>query len=408
MLVAPIYLLASILTPGGLFRDRRFRDVGLYGDYARELLDGRVPYRDYFVEYPPGGFLVFTPPAFLPEGWYLHAFKVLMALLGVATLAVVALVLERLGATDRRLFGVLLAIALSPLVIGPVALNTYDAFPALLVVGALAALLYGRDSLALGLLAAAFAAKLFAAALLPLAVLWLWRTRRPLLRPLVAFAAVVVVLVGPFALLGWNGLVESVRAQAGRSLQVESLGGAVLLVADRLGVYDAEVVSGSTAAVSRDLAGALPDALAAVSTLLQLGAVVFVAALFVRGRPSSTRLAVGTAATLAGFLAFARFISPQYLVWLVPVVPLAGVVPAALLGAALLLGRLWFFHYGDVFDVAGIVWLVAIRDVLLVALYGVLVRTMMPSSSNTVRHDSLRSSRESGTAAVDGDERRSR
>ena len=64
------------------------------------MLDGRVPYRDFFVEYPPGGFLVFTPPpALLPDGWYLHAFKVLMALVGLATLVVVRLILARLGAS---------------------------------------------------------------------------------------------------------------------------------------------------------------------------------------------------------------------------------------------------------------------------------------------------------------------
>jgi len=403
-----LYLLASLATPGGLFRARRFRDVGLYGDYADALLDGRIPYRDFFVEYPPGGFLVFTPPALLPDGWYLHAFKLLMALVGLATLAVAALVLVRVGASDRRLFGVLLALALSPLVIGPVALNTYDAFPALLVLGALAALLYGRDSVALGLLGVAFAAKLFAAALVPLAVLWLWRTRRPLHRPLVAFATVVIVLVGPFAAVGWDGLVDSVRAQAGRALQVESLGGAALLVADRLGLYDADVVSGSTAALSRDLAGSLPDTLAVVTTLAQLAAVLLAAAVFVRGRMSSERLAVGTAATLVGFVALARFVSPQYLVWLVPVVPLAGVLPAVLLGAALLLGRLWFFHYRDVFAVGGIVWLVLVRDALLLALYGVLLMRMIPSSSKTVRHDPEPSSRPSATAVVDGDERRSR
>jgi hypothetical protein len=415
-LAAPLYLLAAAIPRGGLGRERRFRDVGLYGDYADALLDGRIPYRDFFVEYPPGGFLVFTPPALLPEGWYLHAFKVLMALVGVATLFVLALVLVRLGASGARLYGALFALALSPLAIGPVSLNTYDAFPALLVLGAVAALLYRRDSVAFALLGVAFAAKLYAAALLPLCVLWLWRTRRGLGRPLLAFGVAVLVLVGPFAILGWDGLTESVRAQAGRALQIESLGGALLLAAHRLGVYEADVVTGSTAALSRDLAGGLPDALAIATTVVQIAAVALVAVLFVRGRPDGERFVVATAATLAGFLAFARFVSPQYLVWLLPVVPLvggtAGVVAVALLGLALLAGQLWFFHYQEVFAVERIVWLVVLRDLLLLALYAVLVatflRTKMPSSSNTVRQEPSRSSSASGTAVVDGSERRSR
>jgi hypothetical protein len=339
-----------------------------------------------------------------------------MALVGMATLVVVALILVRLGASRTRLYGALVAIAVSPVVLGPVLLNTYDAWPALLVAGAVAALLFGRDSLAFALLGVAFAAKLYAAALVPLFVIWLWRTQRPLVRPVLAFALAVLVVVGPFAVLGWDGLVESVRAQAGRGLQIESLGGALLLAAHRLGVYEAEVVSGSTAALSRDLAGSLPDALAIATTVVQAAAVALVVVVFVRGRQDGERLVGATAATLAGFLAFARFMSPQYLVWLIPIVPLvggtAGILGTVLLGLALLAGRLWFFHYREVFALEGIVWLVVLRDLLLVALYGVLVlslwRTRMPSSSNTVRHEPLLSRTASGTAVVDGAERRSR
>ena len=388
----------------------------MYGDYAQGLLDGRIPYGDFFVEYPPGGFLAFMPPALLPEGWYLHAFKISMALVGVATLFVVGLILARLGATDRRLYAGLIAIALSPLALGPASLNTYDAFPALLVAAALAALLLGRDSLAFALVGAALAAKLYALALVPLFALWLWRQGRSLVRPALAFSAVVLVLVGPLAILGWEGLMESVKSQTGRGLQIESLGSGVLLAADRLGWYEADVVRGSTAALSRDLDGALPDAFSLASTVLQVLAVGLVVLLFLRGRLDGSRLVVSTAATLVGFVAFARFISPQYLVWLIPVVPLiggaAGVVAAALLGLALVAGHLWFFHYRDVFAVEGVVWLVLARDLLLVGLYGVLVavllRTKIPSSSNTVRQEALSSSAASGTAAVEGEERRSR
>jgi len=402
--------------PGGLFRERRFRDVGLYGDYAQALLDGRIPYRDFFVEYPPGGFLAFLPPALLPEGWYLHAFKASMALVGIATLVVAGLILARLGASNRRLHAALIAIALSPLALGPVSLNTYDALPALFVASALAGLLYRRDSLAFALLGAAFAAKLYAVALVPLFALWLWRQSRPLVRPLLVFGGVVLILVGPFAILGWEGLGDSVRAQTGRGLQVESLGAAFLLAADRLGLYQAEVVRGSTAALSRDLEGVLPDALGAAATVAQVLAVGLAAMLLLRGRLDGDRLVLSTAVALAGFVAFARFVSPQYLVWLIPIVPLvggaAGLAGAALLGLALLAGQLWFFHYRDVFAVEGVVWLVLVRDLLLVGLYGVLaavlLRTRIPSSSSTVRQELLSSSRASGTAVVDGAERRSR
>jgi uncharacterized membrane protein len=186
----------------------------------------------------------------------------------------------------------------------------------------------------------------------------------------------------------------------------------VLLAAHRLGLYDAEVVRGSTAALTRDLEGALPDALASATSVAQVAAVGVALLLFLRGRSSGERLTLATAATLAGFLAFARFVSPQYLVWLVPIVPLvggvAGVVATVLLGAALLAGRLWFFDYREVFALEGVVWLVVVRDLLLIVLYAVLLRTMMPSSSKTFDHAPERSSSASGTAVVEESERLSR
>jgi hypothetical protein len=401
---------------GGLFRGREYRDVGLYGEYAHGLLDGRIPYRDVFVEYPPGAFVVFTPPALLPEDAYRHTFKLLMAVLGLAAIVVAALILVRLGASTRRLYAALVALALAPLALGPVSLNTYDIWPALLVSAALCGLLYDRPTLAFALLGLAVTAKVYPAALLPLfcvAVGW-----RRLTAPLLAFAGVVLAVVGPFAIAGWDGLWRSVEAQAERALQIESLGAALLLAAHRLGLYEAEVVRGSTLALSRDLAGSTADAMALATGVVQIGAVLLVVWLFARGDRGDERLVAASAATVATFLVFARFVSPQYAVWLVPLVPLVappfGVAASALLAAALVVAQLWFFHYRDVFALEGIVWLVVVRDVLLLVLAAVLVaavirlRTKMPSSSSTVSHASLVRSRARGTAVVEGAERRSR
>jgi hypothetical protein len=358
-----------------------------------------------------------VPPALLPEEAYRHAFKALMAVLGVGMLIVAALILVRLGAGAKRLYGALTALALAPLALGPVSLNTYDAWPALLVAGAVCALLYERPVLAFGLLGFAAGAKLYPVALLPL--FCLTAGPRMLMRSLAAFAAVVALVFGPFALIGWDGLWESLEAQRQRSLQLESLGGAMLAAADRIGLYDATVVPSSTAALSRDLAGSLPDGLAVATSVLQGAAILAVAWFFaIRGRRAGERLVAASAATLAGFLVFSRFISPQYLVWLVPLVPLVapplGVAAVALLAGAMVLGQLWFFHYREVFALGDVVWLVVFRDVLLVALYGVLVAAVLrlsttrPSSSRSFVQLPLISSLASGTAAVEGDERRSR
>ena len=58
LLAAPVFLACSAVPTGGLGRERGYVDVDLYGTYAEGLLDGRLPYRDVFVEYPPGAFVV--------------------------------------------------------------------------------------------------------------------------------------------------------------------------------------------------------------------------------------------------------------------------------------------------------------------------------------------------------------
>jgi uncharacterized membrane protein len=327
---------------------------------------GQVPYRDFFMEYPPGALAVFLPPEIFGNAHYNAAFKTLMTLCGAATIVVLALLL-----------------------LGPISLNTYDAWPAFLSVAALAVLLAAWPVAAFALLGLAFAAKVYPVVLVPPALTYVWRTagRRVALWSVATFAAVAAAVIVPFLALSPHGLAESFRAQAARALQVESLGGALLGVADRLGWYSAHVVHRTGHAISYDLVGTVPRVLAGVSSFLQIAAVLGVAWLYWRGRDEPQRLAAAFAAAVAGFLAFTRFFSPQYLVWLLPLVLLLQPLEWALTAAALVLAQLWFFHYRDVFALGGYVWLVALRDVLLLLLFAVLCRRTVEDEHAVVLED---------------------
>jgi uncharacterized membrane protein len=266
---------------------------------------------------------------------------------------------------------------LSPLALGPISLNTYDGFPALLTVAALAALAWGWEPAALGVLGLAFAAKVYPAVVVPAAVVFVWRTRGARRAALAfgVFAAVAAAVIVPFLALAPHGLAESFRAQAGRALQLESLGGQLLVAADHAGIYSATVVHRTQHAISYDLAGGLPDALATVSSVLQAVAVVAATVLYARGRADAQRLGLAFAAAVAGFVAFSRFVSPQYLVWIVPLaVLLFRPVVWALVAAALVLAQLWFFHYPGLSELSDRNWLVLVRDLLLVAVFALLLR----------------------------------
>jgi uncharacterized membrane protein len=344
--------------------------VHLYQGFAEAVFDGRLPYRDFFMEYPPGALAVFLPPAAFGSN-YNAGFKALMVLCGAATLVLVALLFIRLGASALRLWIAVLLLALSPIALGPISLNTYDAWPALLTVAALAALVGTRPLPAFALLGLAFAAKVYPIVLVPPALVFVWRTagRACALRATAVFGGVAALVVVPFLALAPHGLAESFRAQAARALQVESLGATLLAAADRLGLYSATVVHRTGHAISYDLVGSLPEGVAAVSSALQVVAVLLVGWLYWQGRDDPRRLAVAFAAAVAGFLAFTRFFSPQYLVWLVPFVVLLGPLAWVLTAIALVLAQVWFFHYSDVFALGGYVWLVLLRDLLLVAVF---------------------------------------
>jgi hypothetical protein len=359
-------------------------DTPVYQEYGERIADGEVPYRDFEVEYPPAALPLFWLPTLAPEGHYGSVFEGLMLACAAAAVGFVVLGLAGVGAGPARLFAAAAFAGLAPLALGPVVLTRYDLWPAALTAAALAGFVAGRERLGFGALALAVAAKIYPLVLLPLALLYAWRRRgaRGASVGLGVFLAVLALVVGPFLLLAPAGLWESVGGQLGRPLQIESLGAAVLLAAYQLGWYEPTVVSTHG---SQNLAGPLPDALAATQTMLQGLALLAVWALFARGRAGPERLLLGAAGAVVAFVALGKVLSPQFLIWLVPLVPLvaggAGLAGAAVLGAALVTTHAWFpTRYWDVVALEPVGWVVLVRDVLLVALLAVLVAALARGS----------------------------
>jgi Glycosyltransferase family 87 len=359
-------------------------DTPLYQGYGEKIVDGQVPYRDFPVEYPPAALPVFVLPALADDDDYGSAFELLMWACAVATIVLLAVTLSAAGAGTVRLYAATAFAGIAPLLLGSVILTRFDLWPAALAAGALAALVSGRDRLGLGVLGLATAAKLYPAVLLPIALVWVARRRSPreAALGLGVFAAVIVAFVLPFAILSPGGVAHSLTTQLGRPLQIESLGAGILLAAHQLGLYDPTVVSTHG---SQNLSGSLPGAVAAVETALQLVALVAVWLLFARGRPDRERLLVASAAAVVAFIAFGKVLSPQFLIWLLPLVPLvggsAGIAACCVFAGALVTTQLWFPHrYWDVVALEPAGWLVLVRDLLLVALLAVLVAAIRPGS----------------------------
>jgi uncharacterized membrane protein len=356
----------------GPFDDARIVDTGLYAEYAQKMLDGEVPYRDFSLEYPPGALLAFLAPTI--AGSYVGTFEFWMLLLGCATVALVAYTLIAAGASPRALYGGVALVGISPLLLGPVILSRFDLWPVVLVSGALAAVVGGRPRLGFGVLGAAVAVKLYPVVLLPLALLYVWsrRGRREAFIGLGIFEVAILAIVGPFALIAPDGVLESVTRQTERPLQLESLGSAVLLAAHRMHGYDDALVVSTHG--SQNLSGPLPDTLATVQTVVQALAVVAVWLVFARSDRGPVAFLVASAAAVTAFVAFGKVLSPQFMIWLLPLVPLVvlrrGVLQLGLFAASLVVTQLWFpGRYWEVAHLDRTVWLVLLRDGLLVALF---------------------------------------
>ena len=360
-----LFLLCCVLAPGGPLAAAPYGDVHLYATYAARMASGEWPYRDFFDEYPPLAQPLFLFVHALP-GSYAHAFRWTMALLGAGAIVLMLLALASFGASRARLLVAAGTAGVAPLVVGPIFLNAYDLWPAFLVSAALLALVRRHERTTYVLLALAVAAKVYPIVLLPIALIESGRER--LRSALLWFVGTLVLVHLPFAILGPGGLRFSYWVQVKRGLEVESLAGGLLLALHHVRL--ATLPPGST-----DVVGSLGDALAAVASLAALAAVLAVAWLYVRRREPF----VAAAAAVVGFVAFGKVFSPQYVDWLVPLVPAAGAAASALLLGILALTHVVFDRFHDPGGPDGehykaaLQWWIVARDLLVVALYALLV-----------------------------------
>jgi Glycosyltransferase family 87 len=354
-------------------------DVPVYVQYAGSMRAGAVPYRDFAFEYPPAA----LPPMLLPAymSWtYATSFAVLMGVCGAACISAAALALRTVDAGLERTWAALLAIGVAPLVLGSLFDTRFDLWPTLFAVAALAALVRERAVLSGALLGLGFAAKLWPAVLLPIAVVYLWRRRgrRSAVIHLAVFAGVAAACFLPFVILAPHGLRAMFADQLNRPLQVESLGAAVLMTAQHFGMHPLATI---TTHGAQALSGRGAGLAANLSTVLEVVAVVAIWILFARRRnPDAEAVLLAAAAAVAALVAFDRVLSPQYLIWLVPFIPLVrgrrGFYASCALLVALGLTQTYFpLHYWTLTASHGPpwVWYLLARDLALVALAGVLL-----------------------------------
>ena len=257
-------------------------------------------------------------------------------------------------------------------------LTRFDLLPAALV--ALATVLVATGRLRAGALVVGLgiAVKLYPAVLVPLLGIVAWRKGRARELAVVLALAAAPAVVGylPFLVAAPDGVLDSLGRQLGRPLQIESLGAGLLLALHQSFGLSLEWASGSG---SQNLTGTTADVVAVLQGMAQVVAVALVWVAFARGPATPERVVRHAAAAVVAFVALSKVLSPQFLVWLVLLVPLVGGARSRaalwLTVLACALTAIWFpARYWELvkeFDPLAS-WLVAARGATLVALLAVL------------------------------------
>jgi hypothetical protein len=366
--------------------DQRVNDLFVYRTFAEPVLSGELPYRDVFLEYPPLAIPAIALPGLAGTGE--EAFRLAFAgwtlLLAAAVLLLCGALAARTGGDRRR---AMLAIAAAPLLCGAMIRTHFDLAPVALTLAALLLLVRDRPRAGMAVLGAAVMTKGFPLAAAPVAIAWLLGRgdRRAALEGSTALALVIASLAALALAMSPSGAIDAVRYQFERPVQVESPPALVVLALDGVGAGSAE----STKSHRSD--GLEHPAAGELTLLFQL-AMLAVVALLAWGaarRPGPRELVLASLAAVAGFAVLGKVLSPQYLIWTLPLgalalawgrVALAGTIAAA---TALTLVEFPSRYFDLVAREPFPVTVVAVRDALLLVAVGLALRALqLPGTSS--------------------------
>ena len=361
------------------FSDERVNDLFVYRQLAGPLLHGALPYRDTFLEYPPLAAPAIALPGVLGTG--AEAFRASFAgwtllLAAVCVLLTGALAARTGGSRQAALF----AAAATPLLCGAMVRTHFDLAPVALTLLALLVLCAGRARVGLALLGAGALTKGFP--LLAAAPALAWVAARSGRREALAAAACMGAVLAAGCALALaaspSGSFDAVRFQLERPVQVESSSASLLTALDGLGL-------GQAVAVSSHRSDGLEHPAAAFVAAGSAGLLVIVLALLAVAaarRPGARQLVIAALATGTAFAALGKVLSPQFLIWTLPLGALAlawreYALAAAVGGAALLTQVEFPARYFDlVAREPAALTLVAARNLVLMGVLGLALRAL--------------------------------
>ena len=369
--------------------DESINDLFVYRSFAGPVLHGSLPYREIAFEYPP----LAAPAIVLPglAGTAGETFRWAFALWTLGAAVGVVLLcgaIARATGGDARL--AMPGAALMPVLCGALVRTHFDLFPVALLLGGLLLLCRERPRAGLAVLALGGMTKAFPLVAVPVALAWLVSRglRREAWQGALACLAVMGVVAGAAVAVSPGGAADAVTYHLDRPVQIESTPALMLLGLDAAGFGDARTIA------SHRSDGLLHPAADAVASLFAAGLVALVAllcacvgqrrALAGKDPRGGRELVIACLAAALGFALFGKVLSPQFIIWALPLGALALAwrmhALAASVALAAVLTQIEFpARYFDVVArEPAAVGVVAARNLVLAAALGLCLRELLP------------------------------
>lgn len=301
-------------------------DLDFYFDYARRAAAGRVPYVDFSIEYPPAAWFVIRAPGTTDWVTYVHRFAWIATTFELAAFGLFLLVARRVA--PRRFWLVAATYVIATTLLREFLATRLDSgllfllmLWAWLTLASAAASRSRTRALSYAVLGFATSFKLAPVLMLPFALAHDWRRVRVAER-LHLLLWFIVGVTAPFLLL-WptagSAPVSFLGYHVARGLEIESVWATLLWPMRWLG----QPVSGAHVGHAIELIGPWSGPVAQLSTFAAFGAAgLCLAAEY--ARPWRGSVVVAGTIGLAMFVSMAKVLSPQYFVWMLPLLLVAG------------------------------------------------------------------------------------
>jgi hypothetical protein len=363
--------------------------TALYLEYASQIWNGHLPYQDFPLEYPPFSLIFFLLPRLFASSLsaYAGAFEIEVLLFDLLGMYILYRIARK---WDMPPWKLLMVYSVAILAIGPIFIESYDVFPAILTLLSMFFFYNDKHRWAWIFLALGFMTKLYPVVIAPIYIFFYLRDRcyKRIWQSIIMFGVVCLIIILPFLVTAPGSVGQLVSTHSARPLQLETTYSSVLLVLGKLTNISPEIVYSYG---SRNIMNPTAETLAALSWLVTILFLLAAYWLIYRSiKANTTELPqIGTYSLLivCVLLISSKVLSPQFLIWLIPFFPLVSGKKGVLLTAMLVvIGALTYYIYPLHYDgfennESAVVFVLFVRNLLIIVLTAMAAATIYKNGS---------------------------